>query len=226
LVEDDGTPRFVRLTPELVVGHSGLSADGRFVLAKAQRLAVEHRYAYDEPIPASVLLEELSLLYQQYTMKAAARPLGVSLLVAHLPSSQCTADDDDKNEKPWGLFRLDPSGNVESLRDDEDAVIVMNGSYLERTQLRSRLEDLLKNYRSMTPINEETKGDLEREIAEALRAAIREEQAALLLIDEAPATTGPQPRSGGGVAVAEDRAAPAVIVAALSREVFTVRRYE
>jgi 20S proteasome alpha/beta subunit len=197
-LEDDGTPRFVRLTSELVAGHSGLSADGRWVLSRAQRLAVEHRYAYDEPIPVSVLLEELSLLYQQYTMKAAARPLGVSVLVAYLPTSA---------EEPWGLFRLDPSGNIESIRD---GVVVMNGS-LERTQLQSRLEDIVKDYQTAA-LNEKTKAELEREIADALRAALQEQA-----VKRGEIAAEQQPSDG-----ARDR--PTVIVAALSREVFTVRR--
>jgi 20S proteasome alpha/beta subunit len=207
LEEDDGTSRFARITPEIVAGHSGLSADGRFVLSRAQRLAVEHEYAYDEPVPVGVLLEEMSLLYQQYTMKAAARPLGTSLLVAHLPRSE---------DEPFGLFRLDPSGNVEEIRDN---VFVMNGGSIERTQLRSRLEGIgMASSRSEPTGPEATNPDLALEVAEALRGAIGEQAArrGKPLHQQPPATSG-------GVSGDDPTA---VVVASLSRDEFAVRRYD
>jgi Proteasome subunit len=131
LVEDDGTSRFLRLTPEIVVGHTGLSADGRFVLSRAKRLAIEHEYAFDEPIPVAVLLEEMALLYQQYTMRPAARPLGTYLVVAHVPRDA---------RSRTSVFRIDPSGNVHEIQDD---IVVLNGN-LEKAQLRGKIEDVLQ----------------------------------------------------------------------------------
>jgi 20S proteasome alpha/beta subunit len=75
---DDGTSRFLLLTPEIMISHSGLSADGRILVAAAQRLAVEHEYTFDENISVGIFLEELSLLFQEYTMKPATRPFGAS----------------------------------------------------------------------------------------------------------------------------------------------------
>ncbi len=101
LVEDDGTARFSRVSSDLVVAHSGVSADGRIAVAAGQRLAIEHEFTFDEPVPVQVFLEAMALFFQEYTMKAGARPFGCALLVGSLESGE--------------LFRLDPSGSVETL---------------------------------------------------------------------------------------------------------------
>ena len=86
---DDGTPRFAAVTPEIVVAHSGLAADGRVLLAAAQRLAVEHEYTFgngnEQHLDVAIFLEEMALLLQSYTRKPATRPFGASLVVAYLP---------------------------------------------------------------------------------------------------------------------------------------------
>lgn len=100
LIKDDGTSRFARVTNSIIVGHTGVNADGRVVVEAAQRLAVEHSYTFQEEVPLNILLEEMSLLFQEYTMKPGVRPFGCCLLVAG-------AND--------GLFRIDPSGTVTKL---------------------------------------------------------------------------------------------------------------
>lgn len=118
---DDGTARFSSVAPHIVVGHSGISADGRVLLASAQRLAVEHSYTFDEAIPVDLFLEEMALLIQEYTMKPGTRPFGTTLLIAHLPK------DEDKRPE---LFRIDPSGAVTKVEND---VAVINGKYSVET---------------------------------------------------------------------------------------------
>jgi 20S proteasome alpha/beta subunit len=109
LMEADGTARFCAIAPCIVAAHSGVGADGRVVLAAAQRMAVEHEYTFDEPIPISHFLEQTSLLFQEYTMKAGNRPFGCVLLIAHLP------EDDDNDDGQPELYAIHPSGSVESL---------------------------------------------------------------------------------------------------------------
>jgi len=129
LMEDDGTSRFAAVTPHIAVGHSGISADGRVLVAAAQQLAVEHAYTYDENIPIELFLEEMSLLYQEYTMTPGVRPFGAILLVAHTP----------REGRPQ-LFRLDPSGSVTSY--DENIAIV-NGKFTSnRGELEASMEEL------------------------------------------------------------------------------------
>jgi len=115
LIHDDGTARFVKITDSIVMGHTGVNADGRVVTEAAQRLAVEHAYTFQEEIPMSVLLEEMALLFQEYTMKAGVRPFGCCLIVAGLED---------------GIYRIDPAGTVTKLdkiafagRGDGDIVI-------------------------------------------------------------------------------------------------------
>lgn len=136
LIQDDGTARFARITSQILAAHSGLSADGRLLVAAAQRMAIEHEYVYDEPIPIDIFLEEISLLFQEYTMKAASRPFGVTLVVAYLP------DGSTKEENPPQVYRVDPSGSVESLGHYG----VINGDKMQTdynllTQLKEQAEN-------------------------------------------------------------------------------------
>jgi 20S proteasome alpha/beta subunit len=126
LMNDDGTTRFAVVSPQIVLGHSGISSDGRVLVESAQRLAIEHSYTYDEPIPINLFMEEISLLFQAYTMKPGARPFGCTLLVGYLPpqrshSTSSTRNKDEVNEIPR-LFQIDCSGSVVEL----DTVAIIN----------------------------------------------------------------------------------------------------
>jgi len=131
---DDGTARFNRITQNIAVAHSGVSADGRVVIASAQRMAVEHAYTFDEPIPIESFLEGVSLLFQEYTMKPASRPFGCNLLVAHVPSKE---ESDDATPR---IYRIDPSGSVETM--DTFAVI---GSLQNKASLTEALDRFAKD---------------------------------------------------------------------------------
>lgn len=130
LLRDDGTSRFAQIAPHLVMGHTGIAADGRLLLDLAQQFAVSHTYTYDEPIPVGLFLEELSLLMQECTMKQGIRPFGVTLLVGYIPPPP------HNNNKPR-LFRIDCSGSVEEL----GSVAIVNGNF-RGNELRSKLLDL------------------------------------------------------------------------------------
>ena len=142
LVEDDGTARFARVSADLVVAHSGVAADGRIAVAAGQRVAVEHEFTFDEPVPVRVFLEAMALLFQEYTMKAGARPFGCALLVGSLESGE--------------LFRLDPSGSVETL-----GTCGVIGSLADK--LQSKLEELSK-----------TEDDDDAKLMASLTALLRE----------------------------------------------------
>jgi len=110
LVLDDGTSRFCRISPSILVAHSGVGADGRVVGAAAQRMAVEYEYTFDEDIPIENFLEEISLLFQEYTIEAGSRPFGCALLVAYFPQNIAMGGPPTPQ-----LYRIEPSGSVESL---------------------------------------------------------------------------------------------------------------
>ena len=105
LMTDDGTSRFVKISNSILMGHTGVNADGRVACEAAQRLSVEHTYTFDEEIPIDVLLEEMALLFQEYTMKPGCRPFGCSLVLASY---------DELNEE-FSMFRIDPAGTVVKL---------------------------------------------------------------------------------------------------------------
>ena len=115
LINEDGTSRFVKISNSIVLGHTGVNADGRVLCEAAQRLSVEHAYTFHEEIPIDVLLEEMALLFQEYTMKPACRPFGCSLIVASMGISD-DGDYDDDNNDGCNLFRIDPAGTVTRLQ--------------------------------------------------------------------------------------------------------------
>ncbi len=108
LINDDGTSRFVKVSKSIIMGHTGVNADGRVLCEAAQRLSVEHTYTFNEEIPVDVLLEEMSLLLQEYTMKPGCRPFGCSLIVASVNSG-------DSLDNGCSQFRIDPTGTVTKL---------------------------------------------------------------------------------------------------------------
>lgn len=132
---DDGTSRFARVSQEIVVAHSGLSADGRVLAAAAQRLAVSHEYTFDEDIPIELFLQEMSLLFQEYTIKAGARPFGATLIVAYCPSFETTVK---RPQTVPQLYRIDPSGTVLCLGNCG----VVNGNLDRKTDLLDKLKEM------------------------------------------------------------------------------------
>jgi len=146
LMADDGTTRFSNVTPTIAIAHSGISADGRVLVAAAQRLAVEHAYTYDENIPIDLFLEEMSLLYQNYTMTRGVRPFAATLLVAHMPSPPASKDEGQEESSSGNhpqLFRLDPSGSVVSFSEN---IAIINGQFASsRSALESSLETLSRS---------------------------------------------------------------------------------
>jgi 20S proteasome subunit alpha 2 len=140
---DDGTARFIPVTSEILVTHTGLSADGRVLCAAAQRLAIEHKYTFDpmtgqdgvgRGIPIRLFLEEMSLLMQEYTYKPGARPFGVTLIIGYVPQWDPTRPKNEQRNPR--LFRIDPSGVVQEL----ESSTVVNGGGVEATSFAQGLE--------------------------------------------------------------------------------------
>jgi 20S proteasome alpha/beta subunit len=163
LMSDDGTTRFARVSPNLALGHTGIAADGRVVVGAAQRLAIEHAYTYDEPIPLGIFLEEISLLFQSYTTKPGVRPFGCTLLVAYLPPASSSSSDADSSSGRPRLFRMDCSGAVEELTE----VAVINGKSLGDS-MKPRLLDLARKGEF------DTRRKQRRAISDILQEALRE----------------------------------------------------
>jgi 20S proteasome alpha/beta subunit len=137
---DDGTPRFARIAPHIVMGYSGIAADGRVLVQAAQRLAVEHSYTFDEDIPVALVLEEISLLVQEFTMKPGVRPFGCTLVVG-------VAVENEQGDSSIQLYRIDASGTVTQLysKNDGTNVIMINGGPLEKDGIFQRELQELSN---------------------------------------------------------------------------------
>jgi 20S proteasome alpha/beta subunit len=168
---DDGTTRFTQLTDSIVLSHSGLSADGRVLITAAQKIAIEHEYTFEEEISCQLLLEQLSLLLQSYTMKPGTRPFGANIIVAYVPK----AIPDDSTSLSPELYRIDTSGNIESLCDDDDddsccSIINGNNFLQQHTDLAEKLEQLVENIvtqRDVVDID-----IIQDEVAELIRDAL------------------------------------------------------
>lgn len=130
---DDGTPRFTQITPEIIITQTGLSADGRALCRAAQNIALNYRYTFDEDIPVDNFLQELSLLFQEYTMKPGCRPFGSTIIVAHVPSKMYGA----AAGRPQ-LFQVNSSGSMVAL---EDCCVINGRGHEDLKALKKQLEE-------------------------------------------------------------------------------------
>jgi 20S proteasome alpha/beta subunit len=170
--EDDGTARFVRITAHLLIAHTGIAADGRVLCAAAQELAIQHEYIYDEEIPIDVFLEEMALLYQEYTMKPNTRPFGATMIVAHYHHHEETSS----SSSSLSFYRIDPSGAVQSLlaahnNDNNSNYAVINGGdkFQNDHQLWNALQDISQDPKPQTIT--ETRHKLVQALVDALTRA-------------------------------------------------------
>jgi len=80
------------------VAISGLVADGRQLVKRAQAEALNYRQFYGESISGKVLCERVSSFVQAYTLYGSVRPFGCSILLG------CV------DKKGPQLYMIDPSG--------------------------------------------------------------------------------------------------------------------
>jgi len=83
---------------------AGLIADARQIAKWMRSECLNHRYAFDSPMPTGRLVAKLSDKSQVFTQKSEKRPYGVGLLVAGLDSNG-----------PH-LYQTDPSGNFSEYK--------------------------------------------------------------------------------------------------------------
>ena len=154
----------MRVSDAIAISHSGVSADGRVICAAAQRLAVEHAFTFEEDMPIEAFLEELSLLFQRYTMKPGSRPFGCSLLVTHMApidedSADCCTEGVDLPASA-AVYLIDPSGAVE-LMGDVGCIGTAGGN-----DVRRRISDALIKRRAA---DSESADEAQRIIVDVLR---------------------------------------------------------
>eukprot|EP01095_Lingulamoeba_sp_RSL-Kostka_P009554 TRINITY_DN3322_c0_g2_i1.p1 TRINITY_DN3322_c0_g2~~TRINITY_DN3322_c0_g2_i1.p1 ORF type:complete len:245 (-),score=99.91 TRINITY_DN3322_c0_g2_i1:175-909(-) len=100
LIDPGTVTHMFKITPTIGVTITGLIADGRTFLQRAQYEAAEFRYKYGFPIPIDHLAKRLADINQVYTQHAWMRPLGISLTLIGI--------DDEKGPL---LYKVNPAGN-------------------------------------------------------------------------------------------------------------------
>eukprot|EP00768_Dysnectes_brevis_P004528 gnl/Dysnectes_brevis/3262_a4080_1330.p1 GENE.gnl/Dysnectes_brevis/3262_a4080_1330~~gnl/Dysnectes_brevis/3262_a4080_1330.p1 ORF type:complete len:244 (+),score=92.31 gnl/Dysnectes_brevis/3262_a4080_1330:21-752(+) len=84
---------------------TGRTADGRKVIARTRKEAVEFRSKWGYDCPADVLCRRMAEIFQLYTQEAWMRPYGVALTLAGV----------DAEQGPL-LYRTDPAGSCLGFR--------------------------------------------------------------------------------------------------------------
>lgn len=113
------------------------------MIAAAQRLAVEHRFTFEEDISVYGFLEEVSLLFQRYTSRPGARPFGCCLIVAFVEGS--------KSE----LYSIYPSGSVEKMGGvaaigrDVDKLLPELGEVIYERNNTVSVDEVIDNVKAM-----------------------------------------------------------------------------
>lgn len=97
LVLPDSIEKLFKVDEHIGALSSGLVGDARRLIKFARQKAQENIAVYEEKIPVSVLVKEISSIKQVFTQYAGMRPFGVSLIIAGI--------DEEKH-----LFETEPSG--------------------------------------------------------------------------------------------------------------------
>jgi len=95
----EGIEKIFQIDDHMAAAVSGLVADGRVLVERAQVRAQQHRVTYDSPIDTLTVVKDITNLKQLCTQSGGLRPFGVSLLFVGV----------DENNGPV-LFVTEPSG--------------------------------------------------------------------------------------------------------------------
>ncbi|KNZ63658.1 proteasome subunit alpha type [Puccinia sorghi] len=99
LLDPSTVTHLFKITPGIGCVMTGLIADARAQVARAQSEAAEFRYQYGYEIPPDMLAKRLANINQVYTQRAATRPLGIVMILIGIDS-----------ERGPQCFKIDPAG--------------------------------------------------------------------------------------------------------------------
>lgn len=99
LLDPSTVTHLFKITPGIGCVMTGLIADARAQVVRAQSEAAEFRYQYGYEIPPDMLAKRLANINQVYTQRAATRPLGIVMILIGIDS-----------ERGPQCFKVDPAG--------------------------------------------------------------------------------------------------------------------
>ncbi|CAH7683990.1 proteasome subunit alpha type-6 [Phakopsora pachyrhizi] len=99
LLDPNTVTHLFKITPGIGCVMTGLMADARAQIVRAQSEAADFRYKYGYEIPPDMLAKRLANINQVYTQRAATRPLGVVMMLIGIDS-----------ERGPQCFKVDPAG--------------------------------------------------------------------------------------------------------------------
>jgi len=105
LIDPASMTRVFNITNKIGVIMTGLSADGKNLVAQARQEAVNFEYNNGYPIPCSYLAKRMADIAQVNTQHAGRRTMGADMLL-------CSIDD----EAGAQLFYVDPAGSFHGYR--------------------------------------------------------------------------------------------------------------
>jgi proteasome alpha subunit len=98
LIVPESIEKVFKIDDHVGTAISGMIADGRALIEKAQLEAQQYRVTYNEPADMLLLIKKISAEMQAFTQYGGARPYGVSILFGGIKNGGLT------------LFMLEPSG--------------------------------------------------------------------------------------------------------------------
>lgn len=101
LVVPKSMNKIYEIDEHIIASVSGIVADARVLVEKAQVSAQQNRVVYDSPIEPELIIKEIANTKQLFTQYGGARPFGVSIIVAGI----------NTNKKIPELFTSDVTGN-------------------------------------------------------------------------------------------------------------------
>lgn len=87
LIIPESVEKIYKIDSHMIATASGLLADARILVDRAQLKAQQHMVTYDSPIDTSAIVKDIADLKQMCTQSGGLRPFGVSMIIAGLDSN-------------------------------------------------------------------------------------------------------------------------------------------
>ncbi|GKT36695.1 hypothetical protein ADUPG1_009608 [Aduncisulcus paluster] len=131
--------RVYRISSHIMMGVSGILADGRAIVEWAREETSRFKDNYDRDIPVFVLAERVGNFMHAYTTHPSVRPFGTTICLCGVTKDVQSARASRAAKKPDNgrpeLFQITPSGDVNRMH----AMAVGKGRQVARVELEKLL---------------------------------------------------------------------------------------